>query len=127
MGFKRNEELITKVTEILDNSNLSASDKETIQTLLGSYKDKTYKEHEDRHKFYQDIVSDMVNDYGFDDDGLAEKMANEHPTIQQSFTRFVAKYIKKVRERGYADGRNQASLDFCEAVGDLTDTYFPFV
>ena len=127
MSFKRNEELVAKVTAILNNNNLTAEDKETIQTLLVSYKDKTYKEWNDRHKFYQDIVSDMVNDMGFDDNGLAEKMANEHPTLQQSFTRFVAKYIKKVRERGYADGRNQASLDFCETVGDLADSHFPFV
>lgn len=127
MGFKRNEELVVKVCDILNTDKVTGEDRETIKSLLQAYKDKTYKEWEDRHKFYQDVVSDMVNDMGFDDNGLAEKMANEHPTIQQSFTRFVAKYIKKVRERGYADGRNQASLDFCEAVGDLTDSYFPFV
>lgn len=127
MSFKRNQDLVVKVCDILNNDRVTGADRETINELLQAYKDKTYKEWNDRHKFYQDIVSDMVNDCGFDDDGLAEKMANEHPTLVQNFTRMVAKFIKKVREKGYADARNQASLDFCNAVGDLTETYFPFI
>lgn len=123
--FKRDNDLVKKASAIADN--VSAEDAKILNELISRYNSATYAEHSDRHQFYQEMVSDMTNDMGFDDDGLAEKMANEHPTIQQSFMRFVAKFIKKMASKEYWDARNESAVQFAQGVGELANTYFPFV
>ncbi|MBQ2130682.1 MAG: hypothetical protein II431_05000 [Prevotella sp.] len=49
-------------------------------------------------------------------------MSNEHCTLQQSFMRLCLKFIKKMSEKKYWDGRNEASVKtakkIMEAFGD---------
>ena len=123
--FKRDNDLVKKANAIADN--VSAEDAKILNELIRKYNNATYAEYDDRHQFYQEMVSDMTNDMSFDDDGLAEKMANEHPTLQQSFMRFVVKFINKMASKTYWDGRNESAVQFAKGIGDLSYVYFPFV
>ena len=127
MNFKRDNELVAKVNAIAEN--VSAEDAKTIKELVRKYESTTYKEWNDRHEFHCSMVSDMTNDCGFADDKIAEHMASDHPTIQQSFFRFVVKFIKKMADKTYWDGRNEASVSTCKKIAELLgdNTYLPFV
>lgn len=129
MSFKRNEDLVKRVNEILNNDNLDELTKATIQVLFNQYKEHTYNKWDDRHSFYREMVCDMVNDCGFQDDELAEQMANEHPTLQQNFMRLCRKFIVKMSQKTYYDGRNESSVKMAkkmvEAIKD--DSCLPFI
>lgn len=132
MSNKRNNELLDKVNEILTTStNLTEDEKKTLGQLKNAYENATYKEHEDRHTFYQNLVSDMTNDFGFKDDALAEKMAHEHPTLQQSFTKFVVKFIRSMAKNSYTDGRNERAVALCKKLAEVADSgdnaYLPMI
>lgn len=126
--FKRNKELVERVENILTNGNLNENEKKDIQTLLTGYKDNTYGEWGERHDFYGNVVSDMVNDMGFDEVRLATKMANDHPTLQQTFMRLCAKFIHIMSGKSYYDCRNEVAVKYAKSVMDnVGEEYFPFV
>lgn len=127
MRFKRSEELVNNV-EVMLSFMADDNNKEIVKSLLEHYKSVTYKNWEDRHEFNREFVSDMVNDCGFDHDGLAEKMANEHPTLQQNFMRMCKAFIKKMAEKKYYDGRNESSVLLARKLSEEIDNFsLPFV
>lgn len=79
--MKRDNELCKKVRELLNADNLSKEQKDTIASLLVDYEFATYKEHNDRHEFFRKQVEKMVNDFGFQDEELANAIANDNPSI----------------------------------------------
>ena len=84
MANKRDNELVMAIENEIAKGSVSA---ELASQLLKAYKSATYKEWEDRHKWYRYLVEDMVNDCAFADEELATEMANNHPTLQQNFMR----------------------------------------
>lgn len=130
MSNKRNNELLEKVNEILTTStNLTEDQKKSVDSLIKAYERATYKNHSDRHEFYRDMVSTMTNDMCFEDDKLADKMANEHPTLQQSFMRFVCQFIRKMAKREYTDGRNERAVALAKRLVKVLDEddFLPFI
>ena len=110
MRFKRNTEVITKALQIAHSGKISEDEAKTIDTLIRAYCSTTYVEHEERHEFARQFVSDMVNDCGFEDDELAKAMANQHPTLQQNFMRFVVKFLRLMADKPIYDLRNRNSV-----------------
>lgn len=52
-------------------------------------------------------------------DHLVECMSNQHRTIQQTFTKFVFKWIRKCAENyrnGKYDGRNELACALCDEI-----------
>lgn len=132
MYGKRDEELCEKVDKILSMENLSFISEEermTLSELERKYKDLTYEKWEDRHKYYQDMVSTMINDMGFKDKELAHSVATDHPTLQQNFMRLVCLFIHEMAEKKYFDGRNQASVELAKALEPIVKEkgFLPFV
>ena len=114
MQGKRNEELCEKVDKILSKENLafiSEEERKTLCELEDRYKDLTYEKWEDRHKYYQEMVSTMINDFGFKDKELAHSIATDHPTLQQNFMRLVCLFIHEMAEKKYFDDRNKGSVE----------------
>lgn len=60
---------------------------------------------------------------------IGKMMANEHPTLQQSFMReVVMSFINEMASKEYMDMRNEASVNACKAIKKILDEiYFPFV
>ena len=85
--------MLARIESNIENGNVSTED---IKELIKKYKSATYGEYLDRHEFYEDVVESMVNDCGFRYKELAEKMANDHPTLQQSFMRMAVAFIRKM-------------------------------
>ena len=126
--FKRNNETIDKVKNVVLAENLTPEQRNAVEELVREYERNTYNDWSDRHEFYRDIVDDMVNDCGFQDTELAEKMANNHPTLQQNFMRMCAKFIKCMAEKTYCDDRNRTSVEYAKAIKDnVGEGYFPFI
>lgn len=126
--FKENSEVVNKVNELINSGKLTDEEKVAVNELVGRYKSTTYDDWSDRHEFYQSMVDDMVNDMDFKYKELADKMANNHPTLQQSFMRMCAYFIKKMSEKSYYDDRNKASVEYAKSViGNVGDEYFPFI
>lgn len=119
--MKRDNELCKKVRKLLNADNLSQEQKDTIASLLVDYEFATYKEHNDRHEFFRKQVEKMVNDFGFQDDELAKSMANDHPTMQQSFMRMVVKFIEKMADKPYFDDRNKASVELAKKLKPIIE------
>lgn len=125
---KRNNKIIEEAQNFLLNSNFSDEEAKPIVNLINAYKHNTYENWEDRHEMYRDIVDSMVNDCGFQDKKLAEKMANNHPTLQQNFMRMCVYFIKEMANKSYCDDRNRASVEFAKSVLDnVEEKYFPFI
>lgn len=123
---KRDNELLARIESSLENGNVSTED---IKELIKKYKSATYGDYLDRHGFYEDVVWSMVNDCGFRDKELAEKMANDHPTLQQSFMRMVVAFIKKMAEKPHYDGRNEKSVLLAKKLQPIIEgnEHLPFV
>ena len=112
--FKRDNEVTEnakQIAETLDNDK-----RETILKLIEKYEYATFVEWEDADEFVADCISDFTNSFSFPDDLIANKMANEHCTIQQSFMRLCMKFIKKMSEKKYWDGRNEASVNTAKKI-----------
>lgn len=118
MRFKRNTEVITKALQIAHSGKISEDEAKTIDTLIRAYCSTTYVEHEERHEFARQFVSDMVNDCGFEDDELAKAMANQHPTLQQNFMRFVVKFLRLMAAKPNHDLRNKNSVQAAKMMID---------
>lgn len=127
MYFKRDNELIEKVNALIAESN-SEELKKTLTEMKARYESSTYKDWGDRAEFFNDMVSIMVNDFGFDDKGLAEKMAYNHPTLQQNFMRMCYIFIKMMAEKSYYDDRNKNSVEYAREIMDkVGEKYFSFI
>jgi len=119
--MKRNNELCKKIQSMLESDNLSEEQKKAFKELLTEYEWATYKEHNDRHEFFRKQVEKMVNDFGFQDEELAKSMANDHPTMQQSFMRMVVQFIEKMADKSYYDGRNEASVKLAKKLKPIIE------
>jgi len=119
--MKRNNELCEKIKSMLESDNLSEEQKKAFKELLTEYEWATYKEHNDRHEFFRKQVEKMVNDFGFQDEELAKSMANDHPTLQQSFMRMVVQFIEKMADKSYYDGRNEASVKLAKKLKPIIE------
>ena len=120
--FKRDNELVEQVKQFIRISNLNTEDATLLNELVEKYEYATFPEWSDKPKFTADAIDGFVNDFGFADDLVAETMANNHPTLQQSFMRLCVKFIKKMSEKQYYDGRNEAAIKMAkqmiEPLGD---------
>lgn len=120
--FKRDNELVEQVKQFIRLSNPNADDTAMLNDLVKKYEYATFPEWSDKPKFTADAIDGFVNDFGFADDLVAETMANNHPTLQQSFMRLCVKFIKKMSEKKYYDGRNEAAVKMAkqmiEPLGD---------
>lgn len=127
--MKRDNELVSKVEEVLNAENLTEEQKAIISSLKSDYENATYKEYEDRHDFYRNMVSRMTNDISFEDKKLAKFMASEHPTLQQNFMRFCVMFIKEMANKSYCDARNENSVSFAKSVMPIINNegYFPYI
>lgn len=112
--FKRNNEITDNVRKIAET--LESDKREPILQLLEKYEYATFDEWADADKFVADSISDFTNSFSFPDDLIANKMANEHCTLQQSFMRLCMKFIKKMSEKKYWDGRNEASVKTAQKI-----------
>jgi len=117
--MKRNNELCEKIKAMLESDNLSEEQKKAFKELLTEYEWATYKEHNDRHDFFRKQVEKMVNDFGFQDKELAESMANDHPTLQQSFMRMVCLFIHEMAQKKYFDDRNKGSVSLAKELDPI--------
>ena len=119
--FKRDNEFVKEV-EVLIEAIDTPYHANLIKKLLEKYEYATFPEWSDKPKFTADVIDGFVNDFGFADDLVAETMANNHPTLQQSFMRLCVKFIKKMSEKQYYDGRNEAAVrmakQMIEPLGD---------
>lgn len=132
--FKRDNELTERLREFAQT--FDEAPKQDLLKLIRDYEHATFPEWTDKAEFTADAFEIMVNDFGFADDEVvarlteekeiknvtcdnvvddvvdkvADKFAKEHPTIQQSFMRLCLKFIKKMSEKKYWDGRNEASV-----------------
>ena len=66
---------------MLESDNLSEEQKKAFKELLTEYEWATYKEYSDRHEFFRKQVEKMVNDFGFQDEELAQAIANDNASI----------------------------------------------
>ena len=127
-NFKRDSETLGRVYELLKADNLTSEQKTAVESLVADYERCTYNDWCERHEFYRGIVESMVNDFGFQYKELAEKMANNHPTLQQSFMRMCANFIQRMAEKSYCDDRNRTSVEYAKSIMDnVGEEYFPFV
>lgn len=106
---------------MLESDNLSEEQKKAFNELLTEYKFATYKEHNDRHEFFREQVEKMVNDFDFQDEKLAESMANDHPTLQQNFMRMVTMFIEEMANKTYFDDRNKASVELAKKLKPIIE------
>lgn len=124
--FKRNNELIEEVS-----AKLPQMDEETrnlVEKLIQEYIYITFAEWRDKDEFNANFVEHMVNDCGFDEKVVAEKMAFTHPTLQQSFMRLCLNFIKLMSEKSRFDARNENSVKMAREMMDaIEDTALPMI
>ena len=58
---------------------------------------------------------------GKNEDKFIELMSQSHRTLQQSYTGFVLKWIKKMADSQYFDGRNEQSVMKCRKIMEAID------
>ena len=125
--FKRNNENVEAVKNALQT--IDEETRKHVEELIKDYEKATYAEWNDRNEFNAEAIDTMINDFGFDEKMIAEKMATNHPTLQQSFMRLCMRFIEKMAQKPYYDGRNEASVKtaqkIIEALGG--ETYLPMV
>lgn len=116
--FKRDSETIGNAKKVLLADNLTAEQRKAIEQLVIDYEKSTFDKWEDRHEFYRNVVDDMVNDCNFRYMELAERMANNHPTLQQNFMRMCSNFIMRMAEKTYCDDRNRTSVEYAKSIMD---------
>lgn len=125
---KRQPEIVEGAANLLSAENITPEQKKAVEILLDAYKRNTYDKWEDRHEMYRDIVDSMVNDSAFEDAELAERMAHNHPTLQQNFMRLCQLFILNMAEKEVYDDRNKAAVEYAKAVLDnVGEEYFPHI
>lgn len=128
MHPKRQNELVQRINNALNNESISAGLKDDIKELVRHYESLTYKEWGDRREYYIESMSDMVNDMGFDHEFTAKAMAQDHPTMQQAYMRLFKSYVEAMASRVHWDGRNEASVMLAKSIKEkVLDSPLPFV
>lgn len=126
MSFKRNNELVEAVS-----SKLPQMDEETrklVGKLIQEYELRTFEEWSDKDNFNAIFVERMVNDFGFDYKGIAKRMANTHPTLQQSFMRLCRDFIEMMSKKTHFDARNEDTVKMCKRMMEsIEDTSLPMI
>lgn len=75
-----------------------------------------------------DKIANMVNCFGIEPKLIAENMARQHRTLQQSFTALCFAWIKKcaaMKEEGRYDGRNEYSVTECAKIAAAFELHNP--
>ncbi len=121
--MKRDEKIYENAKSVRDNANLTDEERKAITELICSYERATYKEYEDRHEWYRHIVDKMVNDMSFESKRLAEFMASNHPTLQQSYMRHCVDFINAMAEKTYVDGRNEYAVALAKELKKVADNF----
>ncbi len=79
-----------------------------------------------------DKISDAINVLGSFEQEAAEELANDHPTLQQTFMRLCLRYIKVQSEKDLerTDLRNEATVKVAKKIAsslEYEDWYVPLV
>ena len=86
---------------------------------------------DERNKHNAEQVAEMLNVFGFDNDGFCDAMCRQHRTLQQNFTRLCIAWLATCASDDYRyDGRNEASHEVAKALINSQDADFlglPFV
>lgn len=86
---------------------------------------------DERNKQNAERVAEMLNVFGFDNDGFCDAMCRQHRTLQQNFTRLCIAWLATCASDDYRyDGRNEASHEVAKALINSQDADFlglPFV
>ena len=75
-------------------------------------------------------IESILNHMGFDEAEMAKRLANTHPTLQQTFMRLAAEFIYAEAQKEYFDGRNEATGKACKKLSKMMkdeEIYFPHV
>ncbi len=75
-------------------------------------------------------IERILNNMGFDETGVARKIAMTHPTLQQTFMRFCAEYIFCQSEKEHFDGRNEMTGKACKRLAQVMKEerlFFPLI
>jgi len=78
----------------------------------------------------QKETENFINGFNHNEaDKFIELMNSSHRTLQQSYTRFVMKWIKVQAESKYYDGRNERSVMLCRKIMKAIDDeiYLPLI
>lgn len=72
---------------------------------------------DERNKQNAAQVAEMLNVFGFDNDGFCDAMCRQHRTLQQNFTRLCIAWLATCASDDYRyDGRNEASHEVAKAL-----------
>lgn len=86
---------------------------------------------DEQNKQNAEQVAEMLNVFGFDNDGFCDAMCRQHRTLQQNFTRLCIAWLATCASDDYRyDGRNEASHEVAKALINSQDADFlglPFV
>ena len=86
---------------------------------------------DERNKQNAEQVAEMLNVFGFDNDGFCDAMCRQHRTLQQNFTRLCIAWLATCASDDYRyDGRNEESHEVAKALINSQDADFlglPFV
>lgn len=75
-------------------------------------------------------IDSVLNNMGFDEQEVAKKLADNHPTLQQAFMRLIAEFIHKEAQKQCFDERNKATVQACKKLSKLIkdeNIYFPTI
>jgi hypothetical protein len=61
-------------------------------------------------------ILSAINVMGLNEKEIAESIANDHPTLQQTFMNICIGFINAESKKTYADGRNQATVDLAKKI-----------
>jgi len=76
------------------------------------------------------MIESVLNNFGFDEPGVAKKLSETHPTLQQTFMRLCAEYIYIQSEKSSFDGRNEATVQACKLLRPVLEEHhlhFPLI
>lgn len=107
MTFKRNNELVEKIKNQIENGNIDERD---VISLIREYEQVTFKEYKDKDDFECNVIERFVNDFGFPTIEIANRMADAHPTLQQAFFNLILHYVMAMAEKQHMDGRNERAV-----------------
>lgn len=83
----------------------------------------------EKNKQNADVISAMLNIFGFDYRGFCEAMEREHRTLQQSFTRLCVEWLMTCASENYQyDERNEASHTVAKQMMDsVKEAHLPMI
>jgi hypothetical protein len=74
-------------------------------------------------------MTQSVNTMSFEKEfmaGFIEEMTTSHPTLQQGVMRLIYQLMIAWSKRHF-DGRNEATVKFCQEVDKIECSHFPFI